>query len=368
MKKGFTLIELLAVIIILAIIALITTPIILNVVSDARLSSFKDSIYGVIDASRLYYAQHQETANNIIFTVQDKQLKSGEQKLVLTGKIPDGGSVKLGIDGNISARFWDETVKKCAIKGPGETELLVRSINKDECLTDITDTNSLLPNYTQNGLVVHLDGKIPTVNETLPTNEWQDISLNGHNTISAIDPSYDKNHWVFNNSTTRFVLPQIITNTVLNQQTYSFEILFMPNELSERDVLMSGYDGGKSPVLIERNGLGSNGITRTAPMYPGKDKGLYRTITPAKKTSLLTLVYNGNGVTGYIDGTKTESISLGAYTSKTSLYPLSLGGDIRTDRLIPFGGNMYAFRFYSKALTDSEVMQNYNQDKTRYNL
>lgn len=39
MKKGFTLIELLAVIIILAIIALIATPIILNVVDDARKSA-----------------------------------------------------------------------------------------------------------------------------------------------------------------------------------------------------------------------------------------------------------------------------------------------------------------------------------------
>ena len=39
MKKGFTLIELLAVIIILAIIALIATPIILNVVDDAKKSA-----------------------------------------------------------------------------------------------------------------------------------------------------------------------------------------------------------------------------------------------------------------------------------------------------------------------------------------
>ena len=39
MKKGFTLIELLAVIIILAIVALIATPIILNVISDARASA-----------------------------------------------------------------------------------------------------------------------------------------------------------------------------------------------------------------------------------------------------------------------------------------------------------------------------------------
>ena len=37
MKKGFTLIELLAVIVILAIIALIATPIILGIIDDARI-------------------------------------------------------------------------------------------------------------------------------------------------------------------------------------------------------------------------------------------------------------------------------------------------------------------------------------------
>ena len=49
-KKGFTLVELLAVIVILAIIALIATPIILNVISDAKKEAAKDSAYGYIEA------------------------------------------------------------------------------------------------------------------------------------------------------------------------------------------------------------------------------------------------------------------------------------------------------------------------------
>ena len=45
-NKGFTLIELLAVIVILAIIALIATPIILRVIEDAKKSAAVDSAYG----------------------------------------------------------------------------------------------------------------------------------------------------------------------------------------------------------------------------------------------------------------------------------------------------------------------------------
>ena len=44
MKKGFTLIELLAVIIILAIVALIATPIVLNVVNSAKDSAMRSRL------------------------------------------------------------------------------------------------------------------------------------------------------------------------------------------------------------------------------------------------------------------------------------------------------------------------------------
>lgn len=49
-KKGFTLIELLAVIVILAIIALITTPMILGVIEKAKTKSMEASALGYIDA------------------------------------------------------------------------------------------------------------------------------------------------------------------------------------------------------------------------------------------------------------------------------------------------------------------------------
>ena len=47
-NKGFTLVELLAVIVILAIIALIATPIILNVISDAKKQAALESFKGYI--------------------------------------------------------------------------------------------------------------------------------------------------------------------------------------------------------------------------------------------------------------------------------------------------------------------------------
>lgn len=48
--KGFTLIELLAVIVILAVIALIATPMVLETINDAKEGAVKSSAYSVISA------------------------------------------------------------------------------------------------------------------------------------------------------------------------------------------------------------------------------------------------------------------------------------------------------------------------------
>lgn len=59
MKKGFTLIELLAVIVILAILALIVTPIISGVISDAKKSAAARSLEGYVQAVELAEVKYQ---------------------------------------------------------------------------------------------------------------------------------------------------------------------------------------------------------------------------------------------------------------------------------------------------------------------
>ena len=54
-RKGFTLIELLAVIVILAIIALIATPVVLSMIERARKGAFTRSAEGVLNAAKLFY-------------------------------------------------------------------------------------------------------------------------------------------------------------------------------------------------------------------------------------------------------------------------------------------------------------------------
>ena len=57
-KKGFTLIELLAVVVILSIVAIITVPIISNVIKNVRKKAFENTVYGLIESANVYYAEH----------------------------------------------------------------------------------------------------------------------------------------------------------------------------------------------------------------------------------------------------------------------------------------------------------------------
>lgn len=76
-KKGFTLVELLAVIVILAIIALIATPVILNVIEKSKKGAAKNSAQGYIEAVEKQIAINlldEDTINEItdgVYTVNE---------------------------------------------------------------------------------------------------------------------------------------------------------------------------------------------------------------------------------------------------------------------------------------------------------
>ena len=108
-NKGFTLVELLAVIVILALIALIATPIILNVINDAKKQAAKDSAYGYMDAVEKYIVSSEledESIQDGTYRVEDLN-----KKISVKGSTPDNGNIEIknkevkrydiGIDGYV---------------------------------------------------------------------------------------------------------------------------------------------------------------------------------------------------------------------------------------------------------------------------
>ena len=96
-KKGFTLIELLAVIVILAIIALIATPIILNMINDAKKSASVDSAYGYIEAIEYNNSMSMldSTKYPVIEDGEDIDITTIEDKVKLKGTKPSSGKITI---------------------------------------------------------------------------------------------------------------------------------------------------------------------------------------------------------------------------------------------------------------------------------
>ncbi|MBE6144948.1 MAG: DUF1566 domain-containing protein [Firmicutes bacterium] len=120
-RKGFTLIELLAVIVILAIIALIAVPVIMNIISSARKSSFEDTAYGLINAGEMYYASallNDGITGTKTFTfTEDGSIPEG---LNVKGDMPKSGVLEVNKDGKTALAITNGDL--CIIKGYNDTK------------------------------------------------------------------------------------------------------------------------------------------------------------------------------------------------------------------------------------------------------
>ena len=58
-NRGFTLIELLAVIMIIGIIALVTTPLVMNQIEKSKKETLRDSIKGMVNAITYYQTENE---------------------------------------------------------------------------------------------------------------------------------------------------------------------------------------------------------------------------------------------------------------------------------------------------------------------
>ena len=160
--KGFTLIEILAVIIVLAVISLITIPLLLNVIKNAKIAAIKDSIYGISEAANLYYAKNIEDgiSTNSIINLKDNTIR-------FKGSI-DKGSLLFNDKGK--TKIIISSGKYCAYKDYNEA-VTVGNVDGNNCNINNTliGLETLEIGESELRLMVHSEAEVP--NEAGMNNE-----------------------------------------------------------------------------------------------------------------------------------------------------------------------------------------------------
>jgi len=184
---GFTLVELLAVIIILAVIALIATPIVLNVVESSRKSAFESSIYGIIEAIKLETADKMIKGESLI-----SKYNFPIEELEFQGEQPEGGIAKTDRKGKVSIAVHNG--KWCGIKAYDEGIVTIKDYIEGDCKVDflqaptislnedtlhITSDDNRVENYA-----IYVNGNLKT---SISANETIDFDLT---TLNLEDGSY----------------------------------------------------------------------------------------------------------------------------------------------------------------------------------
>ncbi len=123
-NKGFTLIELLAVIVILAIIALIAVPIILNIITDAKIAAFKETANAFVRAGKYYYSRQLDENESMFEFPKDKD------KIEIDDKEVTSGNMTITSDGDIMLAISDGTY--CARKSYNQSNVTVDK-NSNNC-------------------------------------------------------------------------------------------------------------------------------------------------------------------------------------------------------------------------------------------
>lgn len=127
MKKGFTLAELIAVIVILALISLITVPIVSKMLKTNKKSLCNTQLNEILTAARSYGSEN-------IFRLPDK---SGDTLTITLGDLINGGYIDGDITNPVSKETFDpDAVEITITKNNKKYEYELDNTTKNACEED----------------------------------------------------------------------------------------------------------------------------------------------------------------------------------------------------------------------------------------
>ena len=182
------------------------------------------------------------------------------------------------------------------------------------------------------------------------------LDLTGNNTLTATSLTYNSdNTFSFNKSTNCID----INNTALISGTspFTIEAAFYVNSASGGQAILGNYGSGytSNAVWFATHGFWLNGAS---PYFSGGQLAAGTYIIAVTRDSSGNILLYRNGVQ-VGSGTNAASIA--------SNINWRIGADVN-GAAEPFGGTIFSVRTYSRALSATEILQNFHAQRARYQL
>ncbi len=220
-KKGFTLVELLAVIVILAVIALIATPMIMDVIEKSRRGAAIESVNGILEAAENYQLESMLEGEEI-----ERTIDLTSDILTYKGSKPSSGTLVIGE--NNQMRVIAQIGKYCIQKDYDDESPKV--VDKEECRFDSKVTIMINGNRQEKEIGTSTTTTIDLLNEDIsnvsnvscnnsavPTLENNTLTIDNimMETTCYINDSLESTIQRLDNSTNTILMVNDDTNDVL---------------------------------------------------------------------------------------------------------------------------------------------------------
>ena len=218
--------------------------------------------------------------------------------------------------------------------------------------------------YVKNGLILHLDGINNTGSGHSNTSTiWKDLSGNNNNgTVTGAT-------WG-NTGLTFDGIDDWVSIKELNYTEVSLEVVFKDNSIPDNshhymfcNIEQGGY------------GLGNNGSNGLVGQVCVNNEYQYLSIDNFDSTikNTLTITSNGKESKLYLNGNLVKSIivenGIISYPNNSTIMALGTNPEGSTNiQLESYKGNIFSARMYNRVLTEQEVKNNYEIDKSRFGM
>lgn len=228
-----------------------------------------------------------------------------------------------------------------------------------------SNSTAFQPVYVQDNLIAHYDGIDNAgvgVHDASATT-WKD--LKGSNDVVAIEETvtWESDGWISNTGSVHFwTNGNSFIISSLYDSDFTLEYVFRPYGMNANSGQYSLSSNRTSTDLTNYLAVSQKDLISIHAHRAGINTA--RNLIANNGVYSVSAVKKGNLYSVWINGIKVAS---GISTGSAAFYSINsylIGGDANGN----FKGKYFAHRVYTKALTDEEIIGNYNIDKLRFNF